>query len=200
MSLNVLPSTGTSGPLCPPGSYQAVCCEVLQLGYSTKAFTDRQTGEKKERSVNEVQYVFQVSAVDAESGKRYEVRSKPLNLLFSEQPMSDLRKFFISWRGHDLTDAEKLPPGVDVDLTGRNALITVVHAESNSKTYANIGSIMPLMENMPPIVALNYESHQAQVTKWRSEQATKAASGGVVAHTGPAAAPPVNAVDPQVGF
>jgi hypothetical protein len=60
-----------------------------------------------------------------------------------------LRAFLLAWRGHDITEAELKPPGVDVDLTKRNAVLSVVHNKVGEKTYANIGAIMPLMEGMP---------------------------------------------------
>lgn len=181
--------------LAPVGQYQAICCELLDWGQSSKPYTDKKTGVTADRMVWEIQYVFQLNKVDPETGKRYEVRSRKLNARTLGEN-SGLRAFLLAWRGHDLTEAELKPPGVDIDLTGRNAIISVVHAQVGDKTYANIGSIMPLMENMPAIEALNYESHKAWVEQQRANPGAQAAQSGQ-----PAAAPAVAAVpDPTVGF
>lgn len=184
--------------LAPAGLVQGVCCEVLDLGFNEKTFKDQNTGEQKPRMVHEIQYVFQLNKVDPETGKRYEVRSRPLNLNLSDR--ATLRDFLRQWRGHDLTDAEKLPPGVDVELIGRNAMINVIHNKVGDRTYANIGSITPLMEGLAEIQPLNYEKHQEQVDK--AKAAAAANPNGNPSHTGttPAAAPAVDAVDPKVGF
>lgn len=181
--------------LAPAGLVQGVCCEVLDLGFSEKTFKDQKTGDENKRNVHEIQYVFQINSVDPDTGKRYEVRSRPLNLNLSDR--ATLRDFLRQWRGHDLTDQEKLPPGVDVELKGRNAMINVIHNKVGDKTYANIASISPLMQGLPEIQPLNYESHQEQVTKARAN----AAGGGNYSGQPQAAPPPtVNAIDPQIGF
>lgn len=155
--------------LAPSGMFQAVCCEVLDLGYSEKTYKG-DDGVEQKRNVKEIQYVFQLNKVDDATGKRYEVRSRPLNLNLSDR--ATLRDFIRQWRGHDLTDAEKLPPGVDVDFTGKNAMLNVIHNKVGDKTYANIASITPLMEGLAQIQALNYESHQEQVNKAKAAGAT----------------------------
>ncbi len=158
----------------PAGQYQAVCAEVVDLGFSDREYTNQQTGVKETRTVHEIQYHFQLNKADAETGKRYEIRTKKLNLILSEK--SNLRAFLTQWRGHDLTPEELRPPGVDVDLTGRNALIQVIHTQSGDKTYANIGSIMPLMEGMPEITT---DEHYQK--KQPSADAAKAAPVGATA-------------------
>lgn len=169
--------------LPPVGLKQAVCCEVLDLGFDKKTYKDQATGQASERIVHEYQYVFQLNEVDPDTGKRFEIRSKPMNLTLGDR--STLRDFLRQWRGHDLTDAEKAPPGVDIDLKGRNALISVIHTPVGDKTYANIGSITPLMAGMPEIQPLNYESKQAAVDKAKAE----AAAAGAGQNTQAGAAP-----------
>jgi hypothetical protein len=173
----------------PVGQFQAVCAEVVDLGYSQKTYKNQQTGADEPKNVHEIQYIFQLNKVDDETGKRFEVRSKPLNLILSEK--SNLRAFLLAWRGHDLTEAELKPPGVDVDLTGRNALISVVHNQAGDKTYANIGAIMPLMEGMPEIQALNYEPQAEAILAAKA----KALNGGQApsGQPAPSAAPVIDA-------
>lgn len=165
--------------MAPAGQFQAVCAEVIDLGFSNKIYKNKDTGADEAKTVHEIQYVFQLNKVDDETGKRFTVRSKPLNLILSEK--SNLRAFLLQWRGHDLTDAELKPPGVDVDLKGKNALLQVVHTKVGEKTFANIGAIMPLMEGMAEIQALDYEPQAEAVLA----QKAKAANGG----TNGAAAP-----------
>lgn len=161
MSLQVEYSESGNFVLAPAGMFQAVCCEVVDLGHSSKTYNNQQTGQPETRNVHEIQYYFQLNKVAPDTGKRYEVRSKPMNLNLSDK--ATLRDFLRQWRGHDLTDQEKLPPGVDVELVGRNAMVNVIHVQFNGKTYANIASITPLMDGMPEIQPLNYESKQAKV-------------------------------------
>lgn len=168
----------------PQGQFQAVCCELLDLGYNTRTYKNKDTGGEDTVQNHEVQYVFQLNKIDDETGKRFEIRSAPLNLVLS--PKANLRKFLTSWRGHDLLPDELKPPGVDIDLTGRNAIISVVHNESGGKTYANIGSIMPLMDGMPEIRALDYQSKQSFV-----DQANNQANGAAASANPNSQGPPL---------
>jgi hypothetical protein len=172
MSLQVEYKESGNFVLAPAGLHQGVCCEVVDLGHSQKTYKDQKTGADTIRNVHEIQYYFQLNKVDPETGKRYEVRSKPMNLVLSEK--ATLRDFLRQWRGHDLTDAEKLPPGVDVEMIGRNAMINVIHAKVNEKTFANIGSITPLMDGLPQIQPLNYESKQAAADAKAGQNASNA--------------------------
>lgn len=166
----------------PAGQYQAVCAEVVDLGWSQKSYKNND-GVEELKNVHEIQYIFQLNKVDEESGRRFTVRSRPFNLILSDR--SNLRAFLLQWRGHDLTDAEK-QSGVEVDLTGSNALVQVVHNAVGDRTYANLGSIMPLMEGMAEIKPENYESQKDNILAAR-EKAAAAKTGEVpVTHTGPA--------------
>jgi hypothetical protein len=179
--------------LTPAGQYQAVCCELIDMGFSTKNYKNQDTGVDEQKNVHEVCYVFQVNKVDDESGKRFEVRTKPFNLVLSEK--SNLKAFLLQWRGHDLLPEELKPPGVLLDaLVGKNALLQVVHNQSKGKTYANIGSIMPLMEGIPEIQPLNYESKQEGFNKWKAKSQAQA---GQAAANGAAAPPRVDGVNAE---
>lgn len=179
----------------PPGQYQAVCCELIDLGHSTKNYKNKDTGADEPKTVHEIKFNFQLNKVDDETGKRFEVTTAPINLVLSEK--SNLKKFLLAWRGHDLTPEELKPPGVLLDaLVGRNAIVSVVHADYNGKIYANIGSIMPLMEGMPEIGPLNYESKQELYDKWKASQA--AGNGQNGQQSGNGYAPQLQQQVPQV--
>jgi len=177
----------------PAGQYQGVCAEVIDLGFSQKNYKNQQTGADEPKTVHEIQYVFQLNKVDDESGKRFTVRSKPLNLILSEK--SNLRAFLLQWRGHDLTPDELKPPGVDVDLKGKNALLQVVHNTVGDKTYANIGSIMPLMEGMAEIQPLDYEPQQEAALAAKAKNEAAVSGQAAPTFTGqPQTAPVVDAI------
>lgn len=167
----------SSFPMAPAGQFQAVCVETVDLGYSTKNYPN-QSGGTDVKNIHEIQYIFQLNKVDPETGKRYLIRSRPFNLMLSEK--ASLRAFLLQWRGHDITEDELKPPGVDVDLTGRNALLQVVHNKVGDKTYANIGAIMPLMDGMAEIQALDYEPQAEAILAAKA----KAAAAGDPATTG----------------
>lgn len=147
--------------LAPSGQFQAVCCEVLDFGFVPHEYKNKDGGVDK--VVNrEIRFVFQLNKIDGETNKRFEIRSRPLNLILSEK--ANLRAFLISWRGHDLQSHELKSPGVDLEgLIGRNAVISIIHAPVGDKTYANIGAIMPLMEGMPQMSPDGYEPKQGKI-------------------------------------
>lgn len=185
MALNVEYKESGDFILAPSGQFQAVAAEILDLGYSEKTYK-APDGTENKRNVHEIQYVFQLNKVDTESGKRFEVRSRPMNTNLSDK--ATLRDFLRQWRGHDLLDTEKVAPGIDLEmLVGKNCLISVIHNKVGDKTYANIGSIMPLVEGMPEIQSLNYESKQASVDAKKAKAEAAAANGGTPPATAPVA-------------
>jgi len=192
MAINVEVSTNNF-KMAPAGQFQAVCAEVVDLGHSVKEYKN-DSGQMDKRNVHEIQYIFQLNKVDDETGKRFTVRSKPFNLILSEK--SNLRAFLLAWRGHDLTDAEMVPPGANVELIGRNAIISVVHNKVGDKTYANIGAIMPLLEGTPDIAPLDYEPQAQAILEARAKAAGVAAGNGTAA---PTPAPTVDAVPSPAG-
>lgn len=156
--------------LAPAGNFQSVCCEVLDMGYVNHEYKNKEGGVDKVTN-HEIRFVFQLSKVDEATGKRFEIRSRPLNLILSEK--ANLRAFLMSWRGHDLTLAELKPPGVNITgLVGKNALVNIIHVGVGDKTYANIGSIMPLMDGMVDLQPTDYQSKQEYVDKANDAQST----------------------------
>lgn len=191
-NFNVEVKEGGNFKPAPAGQYQAVCCEVVDLGHRQVVYKNKDTGADEPKNIHEIQYVFQLNKVDDETGKRFTIRSRPFNLILSEK--SNLRAFLLAWRGHDITEAELKPPGVDVDLTKRNAVLSVVHNKVGDKTYANIGAIMPLMEGMPEIEALDYEP-QGEAIKAARAKAAGAAVAGTNGNGQAVAAAPAPQVD-----
>lgn len=167
--------------LCPAGQYQVVCTEVVDLGFVRKTYR-ADDGTDETRNVHEIQYVFQVNKVDAETGKRYTVRSKPFNLSLGQK--TNLRAFLLQWRGFDLTaDEQRIGFNVE-EMVGQNALLQVIHTTVGERTYANIGGIMPLMDGIPPITALDYEPQAASILEARAKAAAERAGSEAPAYTG----------------
>lgn len=151
MALHATAGSGYSR--VPEGTYQGVCADVVDLGYNTYEFTNKDTGLKEKNTIHEIAVVFQLNQAD-ENGKRFEIERR-FNLSLGEK--ANLRGFLKSWRGRDFSEAELQPPGFDVEqMKGQNGMIQVVHNTRGEKTYANIQTIMPLFQGMAPIAVENY--------------------------------------------
>jgi len=141
---------------CPAGVYSAVCVDVVDDGMKMSTFKNKDGSDKM---VHKISLVWQVPKL-MDSGKRYSIRQWFTNSLFSGQgKKSNLRACLDSW-GIQLSAEQNL--GIEEfdleDLLGMPCLLNVIHAKSQdgSKTYANVGSIMPLPDGM---VRLEPESY-----------------------------------------
>lgn len=70
----------------------------------------------------------------------------------------NLRPDLASWRGRDFTEAELESFELGA-LIGANCLLSVVHNKKDTKTYANVASISPLMKGMPKLKPDNPTVH-----------------------------------------
>jgi hypothetical protein len=118
--------------LVPAGQYVGVCVDVVDLGVVKTTYDGR------EKQVHKCRLVFELDATDADTGKRLRA-SRQFTVSLSEK--ASIRAFLEAWRGKPFT-AEELK-GFDTEtLIGVAALIQIIHAPSNGKTYDNINSIM----------------------------------------------------------
>lgn len=126
----------------PAGVFPGVCVDVIDLGLQPTAF-----GEK-----HQCQLVFETNQRTEDGSRPMTVRSRRFTASLSEK--ANLRKFLGQWRGAAITDEEALDFDLDT-LIGVPCMLSIVH-EPNKKPdeppYANIGSIMPLMEGVPRLV------------------------------------------------
>ena len=131
----------------PAALYQAVCCDVIDRGeMMTKAGILRP----------KIAIVWQLDALNSK-GERYEVRKTYTRSLFDKGPgrQSILAHDLQSWRGIPFTPEER--KAFDLErLIGINCQITIVHQESNGKTYANVMTIVQLGKGMAKIAVENY--------------------------------------------
>ena len=138
-------------PPTPAGVYPAVCFGVIGVGTHFTGFKDPKT--KKEIWANQVVLLFELPT------ERIEINNKDLPRTISTFPLTislgskaNLRiKYIEPWRGKKFTDAEAAE-GFDMQvLLGQNCLMSVINVDSSdgSKTYANIGAVMPLQKGAP---------------------------------------------------
>lgn len=129
-------------PLCPEGPQQVVCVDVIDVGLVQTDF-----GEKQK-----VRLVFQSAAIDSDSGKPYQISSQ---LTASLHEKATLSRLIEGWL-RKLSPEERELGISETMLLGMNGFANIVHNERAGKTYANIGSLMPLPKGVPPIVPIDY--------------------------------------------
>jgi hypothetical protein len=132
----------------PQGVHQAVCVDVIDKGLIQSTFLDK---AGKPKMQHKIAIAWQIDEL-RDDGKRF-VIYKRYTLSLNEK--ATLRKDLESWRGRAFTRVEEM--GFDVEtIKGANCLLNLQHNTVGDKTYTNVISVMPLMKNMPKIVALNY--------------------------------------------
>ena len=134
----------------PAGAHQAVCVDWTDLG-----MVPTQWGPK-----HKVRVVFQIAAVNPETGRRFTVR-KSMNALLSKgsggKRNSALYDILVQWRGRDYSE-EEMEAGVDPEVTiGANAMIFVTHKPGeNGQVYADLTGISPVQPGTPLLTAADY--------------------------------------------
>lgn len=131
----------------PTGVYPARCYQVLDLGTQTRQWN----GEIKPRHELRLAFELLKGDVKRDDGKPHTI-NKTFTLSLGEN--SALRPFLENWRGKPFT-AEELDGFDIVNLVGAYCTINVMHEKKDDKTYANIGSIMPLVGDKPAAINPN---------------------------------------------
>lgn len=131
------PEQGAKVEPISAGMHTAVCYGVIDLGV--------QFSELWQKEQHKILIIWETDEemTTAEGEKKPKSISKEFVLSLHEK--SDLYKTLISWRGKAFT-AEEMA-GFDVSkVLGAPCLLNIVSVEKNDRTYANIGSITPLMK------------------------------------------------------
>ncbi len=140
MSLTVNANATTSITPIKEGTYLAVCNMLIDLGV--------QYNETYKNSSRKVLVGWELPeetiVVDGEEKPR--MLSKQYTASLSDK--ANLRQDLISWRSRDFTPDELKAFDLK-NIVGKSCLITVIHRESNGKTYANISTIAALPKGMP---------------------------------------------------
>lgn len=140
MSLAIPELSGESFKLLAAGSYMARCIRVVDLGTQTFEYN----GDVK--TPHKIMLVFELPTEEIQTK---EGDMKPM-LLSKEYTLSmhekaTLRKDLESWRGKNFTDEQAAAFELK-SLVGVACALTVIHKQSKGRTYANIGTINPLMK------------------------------------------------------
>ena len=124
-----LSASGSTTPFEAHPEYdgQAVCVDVTPLKKTQSAYGERET----------FRIVFETSEL-RQDGKPYLLFSRSFTPSLHEK--AALRAFLKQWFGRDLTTAEQNEFDTE-SLIGRPARVSVIHADYNGTTYANIGLI-----------------------------------------------------------
>ena len=150
MSLTVNANATSEVKPIAEGTYLAVCNMLVDLGM--------QYNETYKNSSRKVLIGWELPEETYEYDG--EVRHKTLYKQYtaSLSDKANLRQDLISWRSRDFTQEELAEFNLR-NIVGASCLITVIHRESNGKTYANISSIAALPKGFtkgklsePPVV------------------------------------------------
>lgn len=130
------------------GMYPSACCWVIDLGTqpsSNPSWKARQMVLLGWELLDEV-VEFEKDGVKQSFHPKMS-RSFGLSFGSAKKP-TEFRKLLESWRSRPFTDEEL--KGFDLkNVVGVNGLLTVVHNNKEGNTYANVGSVGPLMKGMP---------------------------------------------------
>lgn len=175
-------------PLPEPGTVQAVCCAIWDLGLQKTTYMGDEKIQHKVVIAWEI--TEKINAPESEfNGKPY-MLSKKYTMSLSEK--ANLRKDLESWRGLPFT-ADELKNGFDLTkLYGANCYLGIKHVPDQrdpDKVYANVTALLPIPRGMTKIQPLRKADEQPP--KWVLDKIAQA----VPAPTFVAPAAPVNGVD-----
>lgn len=127
----------------PEGLYQAVCCDVVDLGMVTDEYGQR----------HKIQIRWQLEDLDPKTGKPFLMTRK---YTLSLHKKSALRPMLETWRGKKFSNEEL--DGFDIErLIGVNCQIQVLHnIATDGKTYANVQACMTAAKNSPKLEVRDY--------------------------------------------
>lgn len=137
MSL-IAKSSGKDFAPAPEGVHTVRCYRIIDLG------TQEVNWQGKLKQQHKILVNWEITNELQEDGRPFMI-SKKYTLSLGEN--AGLRKDLQAWRGRAFTPAEL--EGFDIkNLLGKPCMLNVVHESKDGKTYANIGSMMPLPGGM----------------------------------------------------
>ena len=144
MSLMAKDKGGGDFPLIDPGTHQAVCYGVVDLG--THENTIYQTKSQKVC----VMWELPDQRIEYDKDGLHHNIARTISKIYTlsiNEAKSNLGKDLVSWRGKPFTEEEK--QGFDIfSILEANCLLQIIHVQKNGKTYANISAIVKLPKNM----------------------------------------------------
>ncbi len=141
MALTVSEGSGAYIP-CPPGSYPARLCALVDLGTQTS------TWEGEQKTAHKVLLTFEICDPETrrDDGSAHTISRRFTASLHSK---SALRKLLEAWRGRPFTPAELKQFDLKV-LIGMPCMVSVIHETKADKTFANLASVMKLPRGFGP--------------------------------------------------
>jgi len=153
----MIPPTSGSFPqqaLIPVGTYPARCTWLVLSGTVDTEYK----GEKKKKTNLLIGFELPTLLLPEDHPRKGEPSFLTETHSFSFSEKANLRKFVNSWRGANLTDEECKTFDIS-KLLKAPCYVTIVHNTgkgSESKTYANVGSIAP-EASMKSLLGDNYK-------------------------------------------
>ena len=130
--------------LAPTGTHLAICYRVIDLG------TQETTWEGQTKHAHKVLIGWELPDEKMSDGRPFIIQQR---YTWSMHEKATLRKHLEAWRGTAFVDKDFGKGGFDIkNILGKACVLTVVHAEHNGKTYANIAGVGKLMKGQtaPP--------------------------------------------------
>ena len=180
MAIMARSSGGENFEPAPQGPHAAVCCDVADLG-----IVEGQFGAKH------CVRVYWLLAEKMTDGRPFMIGQR---YTLSLHPKANLTRDLESWFGREIPENIKRA-GFDLELlVGQGAFLSVVHNERDGRSFANVGSIMPL----PP--AMTKPEIPADFERWSVREPELAAAAQATLQpspAGPTAPHPPEAPQPQ---
>jgi len=117
--------------LIPAGTHVARCYGIIDLG--------TQYSEKFGNWSHKVQFQWELPNESMDDGRPLAI-SKKYTISLNEK--ANLRHDLESWLGRSITPQEEKEGFALGSMLGAPCLLSVIHADSNGKTYANIAGVM----------------------------------------------------------
>ena len=136
--------------LIEEGVHLAVCYGIIDLGHQhNEKFDNFQHKVLIQWELPSVRIDVEVDGVKVNKPKAI---SRRFTLSLSEK--SHLRPFLESWRGKKFSGKELF--GFDIkNVLGANCQLQVLHQEYNDKTYANVHTVIPVLQGSDKIIPEN---------------------------------------------
>lgn len=131
----------------PSGTHIAVCYRVIDLG------TQKQDWKGETKFYRKVMLSWEIPGEKMEDGRPFTISQR---YTFSSSERARLRKDLESWRGRAFTEKDFGPGGFDIkNVLAVPCMLSIIHAEKEGKTYANISSVSALPKGVPAPTAVN---------------------------------------------
>ena len=154
-------SKTSSNPTCPEGLYDAVCCDVIDLGTNPTAYGDK----------HQVQLLWELTT---DEGVTYHLSKRYTASLHEKAKLAQDIK---AWRGGVELTADDLRTGFDLEqLIGKGCQLLVTHFEREGTAYASVDKILKPKKKIALTGRYDAESTRSRIMERLSMQQATASS------------------------